>query len=409
MRRRWVQTERFIAERAAGRGLTGRYRNRYTDDLSLRGRCRSSANTNVVVHNGVLLALKEDSLPYALNPHTLDTVGRWDFGGQLADAPFTAHPKFDPVSGTMIAFGYQAKGDATRDIVVYEFDRTGRKLWEAWIEAPFAGMIHDCGVTQNYIIFPLIPLTTDLAILKDGGPHFQWQPGMDQYYGVMPRGGEARDVRWFRAPNGFQGHTVNAFDDGGLIHIDLPVADDNVFPFFPNLADPKPFGPLTVAMTRWTIDPAAGTDRLEPAILSPLCGEFPRIDPRYETLPYRHTILIGRDPDRPYDAERLGPPNTFFFNTINHLDVATGRHSAWFADDTSTFQEPVFVPRRADAAEGDGYALVLVNRLAEGVTDLVVLDALHLADGPIATIRLPIRHRMGLHGNWAPSSQLPPT
>jgi carotenoid cleavage dioxygenase-like enzyme len=54
----------------------------------------------------MLLALKEDSPPYALDPNTLETLGLYTFGGQLKSRTFSAHPKFDPDTGEMIVFGY---------------------------------------------------------------------------------------------------------------------------------------------------------------------------------------------------------------------------------------------------------------------------------------------------------------
>jgi carotenoid cleavage dioxygenase len=54
----------------------------------------------------MLLALKEDSPPYALDPSTLETLGLYTFGGQLKSQTFSAHPKFDPETGEMIVFGY---------------------------------------------------------------------------------------------------------------------------------------------------------------------------------------------------------------------------------------------------------------------------------------------------------------
>jgi carotenoid cleavage dioxygenase len=47
-----------------------------------------------------------------------------------------------------------------------------------------------------------------------------------------------------------------------------------------------------------------------------------------------------------------------------------------------------------------------VNRYDEMRSDLVVLDAQHLDDGPVATVKLPLRLRQGLHGSWVPESQL---
>lgn len=115
--RRYVMTERLKAQRDARASLHGIYRNPFTNDPSVKDISNSTANTNVVVHNGKLLALKEDSPPYALDPVTLETIGLYDFDGQLTSATFTAHPKFDPETGDLLCFGYEAKGEATPDIV----------------------------------------------------------------------------------------------------------------------------------------------------------------------------------------------------------------------------------------------------------------------------------------------------
>lgn len=99
----------------------------------------------------MLLACKEDSLPYALDPQTLETIGLWDFDGQLESATFTAHPKFDPKTREMVCFGYEAKGDGTPDVCYYTFDSQAKLLQTVWLVAPVVAMIHDFAVTQNYV------------------------------------------------------------------------------------------------------------------------------------------------------------------------------------------------------------------------------------------------------------------
>jgi len=41
------------------------------------------------------------------------------------------------------------------------------------------------------------------------------------------------------------------------------------------------------------------------------------------------------------------------------------------------------------------------NRLEEHLSELLIFDALKIAAGPIACIKIPFRLRFGLHGNWA--------
>ena len=97
----------------------------------------------------------------------------------------------------------------------------------------------------------------------------------------------------------------------------------------------------------------------------------------------------------------------FFFNTFLTMDMTTGKADTWFAGDTSSTQEPVFAPKSASAPEGEGYVMGVVNRRAEHRSDLVILDAQRMSEGPVATIKVPVRLKYGIHGNWvpAPSSQ----
>jgi carotenoid cleavage dioxygenase-like enzyme len=71
-------------------------------------------------------------------------------------------------------------------------------------------------------------------------------------------------------------------------------------------------------------------------------------------------------------------------------------------------QEMCFVPRRMGAPEGDGYLIGVVNRAKEnGRSDLVLVDARHLEDGPIATVKMPYRITSQVHGFWVQGEDLP--
>ena len=401
MRHRYVRTHRFNAERKARRGLFGEYRNPYTDDPSVKGLERTVSNTNVVPHAGMLLALKEDGPPYALDPHTLETLRLWDWNGQMTATSFTAHPKIDPHTGDLVGYAYAAKGEATRDIAFYTFDKQGRKTRETWFQGPHAAMIHDCGVTENYIILPMIPQVMDLERIRRGGILFQWEPKVDQVYVVIPRNGEASDIRYFRAPNAFPGHVINAFDDGGRVYLDLPVVNGNVFWFFPDAGGEHPDpASLQTEIVRWCFDMKAKAAAPAVKVISRLSAEFPHVDERYVGRPYRYAFMQATDPTKPYDAERAGPVMGFFFNTFLSMDMTTGETKSWFAGDTSSTQEPVFAPKSPDAPEGEGYVMGVVNRRAEHRSDLVIFDARHIDEGPVATVRIPVRLKYAIHGNW---------
>lgn len=72
----------------------------------------------------------------------------------------------------------------------------------------------------------------------------------------------------------------------------------------------------------------------------------------------------------------------------------------YWAGSTTTFQEPVFVPRRGCEKEGEGYLIALVNHLDVLRNDVLIFDALELSKGPLAVVHLPFKVRLGVHGNW---------
>src|SRR5690606_29690857 len=143
-------------------------------------------------------------------------------------------------------------------------------------------MVHDFAVTERYVVFPLIPLTAAIACMKNGGPCFRWQPVLSQLAAAVPRNARTEAVRWIkRAKDGFQGHTVNAFDEGGKVYLDMPVTGGNIFYFFPQ-ADGYVPPPETLAasLMRWTFDLTSAQNDIQPQPLTDYPCEFPRCDDR---------------------------------------------------------------------------------------------------------------------------------
>ena len=399
---RYVKTERLLANRNARRSLLGLYRNRFTNDPELGElNTYSTANTNVVQYGSKLLALKEDSPPYELDPITLETIGIYDFEGQLTSTSFTAHPKVDPETGNFCALNYEARGDGSDDLAYYEFDASGNKVREIWVKSVYLGMIHDIAVTPNYVVMPINPVKADLERMRAGGRHFAWDPDQDLLTGVMRRDGDGSDLRWMRLPPGFPGHVQNAFEENGTLFCDVGIATGNIFPFFPtDDGYTTPPQEIRSLFTRVRMDMSSTEDIATSEILSDTAIEFGRIDERRAGLPYQYGFGIGMDFSHPYDAQTLGPPHPFFFNVLTKLDVQSKTLSAWNPGPQHSLQEPIYVPRSNDVPEGDGYVMAVVNDIAERSSSVVVLDAHAFEDGPIATIHSPIRLRMALHGNW---------
>jgi carotenoid cleavage dioxygenase len=70
--------------------------------------------------------------------------------------------------------------------------------------------------------------------------------------------------------------------------------------------------------------------------------------------------------------------------------------------------EPVFAPKSATSAEGEGYLLGVAYHLDEGNrSDLLVFDAQHVEEGPLCRVKLPVQASPQVHGWWVREDQYP--
>lgn len=393
---RYVMTERLQAERKARRGLFGAYRNRFTDDQSVVDVDRTVANTSPVWHGGRLLTMKEDGLPYEVDPDTLETKGRFDWNGKLKSKTVSAHPKIDPRSGEMFFYGYEASGDASRDIAFCVADAAGNLIREEWFESPYPAMIHDFAITEDYVIFPIFPTLVELERMKAGGPHWVSDQSKDAHLAIMPRTGSVADMRWFRRPGGHAFHVINAWNDGEKINVDLCLSKINAFPFIPDISG-APYDPRLAATmpTRFSVDMSQNEDAPKERVIGTVPGDVPRINDGWTGQHYRYGYMGMVDPTRA--MPKTGPVGAGF-NMVGRLDAETGRTEAWYGDDRSTFQEPQFIA--TGKGEDDGYVVSVIDRHDENRSDVGVFDAKNIEGGPVALLRLPLRLRGGVHGTW---------
>src|SRR5258708_3517003 len=118
-RNRWIRTQQWTLENAAGRALFGTSGFPSDSDSSVAGmRTDGVANTHLVWHGNRLLALEEGHGPIEIDPVSLETIGRWSFGDKLP-RNMTAHPKVDPESGEMILFANFPTGRISGDVECY--------------------------------------------------------------------------------------------------------------------------------------------------------------------------------------------------------------------------------------------------------------------------------------------------
>ncbi|HTY18961.1 MAG TPA: carotenoid oxygenase family protein [Myxococcota bacterium] len=403
-RNRWVRTPRFVAERGAGEALFGNLFGGEPDDARAKGVAGGPANTNIVWHGGRLLALVEGGLPpVELDPVSLDTRRVFDFDGRLRrpidpglakllglEAPdgttqgtFTAHPKIDPESGEMLAFGYSAIAPY---LMYYVVSADGKLTRCEPIEVPFPSMVHDFIATRDHVIFPIFPATLRPERMARGESVLGWEPDLGTRVGVMPRGGHSDDVVWLQTDPCYVFHPMNARGEGARI-----VAELAQYPRLPlALPGEERHFEIGARLVRWTLDLDGGTVKQE--ALDDRVIEFPRLDERRSGLTYRYGFAGSGSRGAVHGM-----------NQIVRYDLDTGAAQVHGLGERDAANEPVFVPRRADAPEGQGYLLSVVWRGDEDRSDLLVLDAENVDREPLATVRLPHRVPNGFHGNWRPA------
>jgi carotenoid cleavage dioxygenase len=364
---------RFVRTPAIERSLGLAAAPRSSQPLPLQG----SGNVNVIEHAGRILALPEVGLPYELDGQ-LGTRGEYDFGGALRSS-MTAHPKIDPVSGELLLFGYDfgpvhlRYHRATKDGTL---DRTIE------IATPKPSMIHDFGVTQSRVVFMDLPVQFDVELAVNGyRMPFRWNDRAEARIGVMSRAATTDSVRWIEIEPCYVYHVLNAYDDGAKIVMDVVR--------YPRTFDQNRTWPIEDQLgklVRWTIDEAAGTMDEQPLDLTP--QEFPRVNPRFETLAHRYGYAVELDPD----------PSGFHFRGLLKHDLKTGTHQRHDVGAGRAASEGVFVPR--GAGEDEGYLIAPVYDARTNTSDVIVIDAQDFAGPPLATIHLPVRIPFGFHGNF---------
>ena len=382
-------------------------------------------NTHVLEHAGHTLALVEGgSSPYELTEE-LDTVGPTDFEGTLQmmgtlPAGYSAHPHQDPETGELHAVSYNWLRGNRVDYTVR--DTEGRVRRHEPIQVGGSPMMHDFALTQNYVVIYDLPVVFDKRRALQGMPlaariptrlmmaaiigrnplpdpvisriargsysggssatlPYSWDPGYPARIGLLPREGTDTDTRWFDIDPCFVFHTLNAYEDGDTVVIDV-VRHDRMFATVLNGPDE---GPPTLA--RFTLDLSGHKVREER--FDDHAQEFPRFDERRTGRQHRFGYSVGFQGSLPGDS------------VLRH-DLAAGSTLVRSLGTGLEASEFCFVANDGTTDEADGVLMGYAFDRASGTSDLVILDAETLED--VAAVHLPARVPAGFHGSWNPTT-----
>jgi carotenoid cleavage dioxygenase len=197
---KWIETKGLLIEREEGQAIWKGYKSPPDFNNPHGMAMKNLANTAMVYHNEKLLALWEAGSPHEIALPSLDTVGMYTFDGQWAE-PVTAHPKVDPVNGDLVLFYYNPIMQPYVKIAV--FDKNGKLKHQTGVELPKPVMIHDCAITENYVIVMDMPITFSMERAMSGGLPFDWEPSNGARVGLCPRNGDGKDTIWFEVEMGY--------------------------------------------------------------------------------------------------------------------------------------------------------------------------------------------------------------
>ncbi|BBY54931.1 carotenoid oxygenase family protein [Mycobacterium koreense] len=389
LRSRWVRTDKMELELKHGRRLFGVHGNPATTDPLARGTRYNTANTNVILHGGRLLALMEGAPPVRLDPRSLATLGEEQYGGVITTT-FSAHPTVDYRTGEMLNIGAVPRARGADPQIHYEIiDRDGVVRHHEVIPVPHQTMMHTFFVTENYVVFPVTPLDISFERALAGGPMVAWVPDRPTYLGVMARTGSAADIQWFTAPSRHMMHEANVWEQDGQIIADVAAAEGTAL--FPDVdGRVRSHAETRQSLRRWTIDPNRGLVGEE--IISEHDIQFPRPDDR----------LMTRQSHQVFANSNLHSQNgrADGMDSVVRVDTATGSDDFYHFGAGAATGEFIFAPRvgSTDGPGGlDGYVITLVHGADAPHTELVVFDAADIRGGPLARAIVPYRIPSGFH------------
>lgn len=351
----------------------------------------SKANMAILPFRDHVYALVESSPPLRLSATSLETEGFEDFSSDFI-APFTAHPKVDPQTGYLYAFGYRVFGKPRLEY--YVINPSGRLVSRTPIEIPYTAMIHDFAITRNYALLPVFPAVSSLSAIRRGRIA-EWQPHKPAMLYLLQRSGEKETLRAWEMPSGYVYHYANAYEEGGAIFLDGFCYDK-----VPQMGSDEEIraelfaGTNPGSFSRFRIDLQTGkvekTDLWQSGF-----AEFPVIDHRLTGEKYETVYAALRRP------ECKSTDGIFDSHVTFHIQKGKLRSEITPLPPGHFGGEPVFVPT-GKPGQNRGYLLNIIYDSHSNHSYLGIFDAAKPDKRALCEVHVPHRIPYGFHGAWRP-------
>lgn len=398
-RNRFVKTEGYVAEKAAGkilyRGVFGTQKpgGWLANIFDLKS--KNLANTGIIYWGEKLLALWEGAEPHRLNPKTLETFGLDYLDGILQPGQaFSAHPRIEKGKDGKgdVLVNFSVKPGLSSTITIFEFNSQGKLLKRYSHSIPGFAFLHDMAITPNYCIFFQNPVTLNplpfFLGLRSAGQCIKFLPNQLTRVILIPRDG-SKEMKVLETKPCFVFHHANAWEENGEIYVDSicyksfpevePNADFREVDF-----DSIPEGQL------WRFKINLLQKNVEHKLVESRCCEFPTLHPNHVGKPYRYLYIGAADI----------PTGNAPLQAILKIDWQTGERQIFSVAPRGFAGEPLFVPFPNWVNEDDGWLLMLMYDAAKHRSDVVILDARDLSKKPVARLHLKHHIPYGLHGSF---------
>jgi carotenoid cleavage dioxygenase len=264
------------------------------------------------------------------------------------------------------------------------------------IELPGPRLPHDMAITQNWSILMDLPLYPDPAASAAGRHRLVFDRDLPSRFALIPRHGDASEVRWFEANPCYIYHSINAWEEDAAVVMDVC-----------RVKQPKPLpahaSPLSRMLSYLRLD--AHVHRFRFDLVSGQTSEQVLDDDNME-FPSIRLDRQGRSTRYAYNMH-ISPEATLLFDGLTKYDtVAQQAETYWFGEGCWGSEAP-FAPRPGSSAEDDGYLISYVCDERTQSSEVHIVDASAISEGPVCRLDIPFRVPLGFHATWIDGSRLP--
>lgn len=387
---------------------------------------KDTCNTALAASGSRVLALMEQSPPTEIEitkrgeMRTVQSMCRLD--GAVPTAPINggslgAHGRTDPITGERVHVSYTS---ADRPYVrVDTFGKDWKLKSTVGVDVPAPVMVHDCALTENYVVIMDFPLTIRPRRFLSNSFPVEYEPENGTRIGLTKRSGGGEDnTLWVDVEDGVVLHAANAYerDDGTVVL--------HAFKSVPSGSQSFILDYTPAFLYEWIIDTKEGRLVNERCLNPNVMVEFPQLE----------DSLVGKEAAHAYAlvSTSIGGPLVQFKtpnkavlldsfvklaleddeitglvagDVVGKFDLPTGWHSVSEPsvvtktgnDGHYVLLIATFVPPSDDKNGSEGRHVEVATDGQSMKSQLLVFDGDCISDGPVTTVNIPFHINYGLH------------